>query len=176
MAKAKKHQRAPVEQIEVRPLASLIPYARNPRLHSPEQVEQIAASLREFKQTQPVVVDEAGEIIAGHGRVLAAEKLGWKDIVVAVAVGWSDQQKRAYRVADNKIALNSSWDSALLRGELVELKVDGYELSLTGFDPDSLVTFLAEPSGPDEFRTLDEASVPTEHKCPKCGYRWSGGG
>lgn len=175
MARAKKKQAAPVERIEVRPLADLVPYARNPRLHSPEQVEQIAASLREFKQTQPVVVDEAGEIIAGHGRVLAAEKLGWAEIVVAVAVGWTEQQKRAYRVADNKIALNSSWDGALLRAELVELRVDGFDLALTGFDPEALVTFLAEPTAPGEFRTLDESSVPTEHACPKCGYRWSGG-
>lgn len=166
--------RAPVDRIERRTLSALVPYAQNPRMHSPEQVDQIAASLREFGQTQLVVVDRAGEIIAGHGRVLAAQKLGWESVLVGVAVGWSEQQKRAYRIADNKIALNAAWDSGLLRAELVELKVDGYALDLTGFDAESLATLLASPEAPGEFGAYGE-DIPTEHQCPKCGYRWSGG-
>lgn len=174
MAEARAEAKAPVDRIKRMQVARLIPYANNPRLHSPDQVEQIAKSMGEFGQAQIIVVDEAGEIIAGHGRVMAAQKLGWKHLMVGVAAGWTIAQKRAYRIADNKIALNSDWDRTLLKAELVELKQDGFALDLTGFDADSLVTFLADPAGPAEFAKYDE-DVPTEHKCPKCGYKWSGG-
>jgi ParB-like chromosome segregation protein Spo0J len=169
-----KGMRAPVERIEPRLVADLVPYANNPRLHSEEQVQQIAASMREFGQAQIVVVDEDGEIIAGHGRVLAARRLDLKKLLVGVAVGWTDAQKRAYRIADNKIALNSEWDGVLLKAELVELRDEGFALDLTGFDSESLVEFLADPTAPGEFKAYGE-DVPTDHQCPKCGYKWSGG-
>jgi len=121
------------ESVERRPTEALVPYARNARTHSPEQVGQIAASMREFGWTYPVLVDEEDGIIAGHGRVLAAQKLKLPEVPVMVARGWSDAQKRAYILADNKIATNSGWDDALLRVELGDLKSSGFDLSLTGF-------------------------------------------
>jgi len=104
----------PADKVERRAVASLVPYARNARTHSPAQVEQISASVKEWGWTVPVLVDEAGGLIAGHGRVLAAKKLGLADIPVMVARGWSDAQKRAYVLADNRLAENAGWDDALL--------------------------------------------------------------
>jgi ParB-like chromosome segregation protein Spo0J len=92
----------------------LIPYARNARTHSDEQVAQIAASIKEWGWTTPILVDEGGQIIAGHGRVSAARTLGVKDAPVMVATGWTEAQKRAYVLADNKLALNAGWDNELL--------------------------------------------------------------
>ena len=103
-------------------MSGLIPYARNARTHSEEQVAQIAASIREWGWTMPVLVDERDEIIAGHGRVLAAQRLGLNTIPVMVARGWTDAQKRAYVIADNKLTLNAGWDAALLTLELGDLK------------------------------------------------------
>lgn len=163
----------PMRNVEWRKVASLVPYARNPRLHSEEQINQIAASLREFGQTLPVVCDENGEIIAGHGRVMAAKKLGWKTISVAVAIGWSEEQKKTYRIADNQLALNATWDEALLKLELKQIKLSGFDIQLSGFDEPRLVSFLAEPSAPEQFPEVGE-DISTEHSCPKCGYRWSG--
>jgi ParB-like chromosome segregation protein Spo0J len=89
--------------------------SRNARTHSPEQVDQISASIREWGWTIPVLVDDEGGIIAGHGRVLAAHKLAIAEVPVMVAAGWSEAQKRAYVLADNKLALNAGWDNDLLR-------------------------------------------------------------
>jgi ParB-like chromosome segregation protein Spo0J len=100
--------------VERRPIEALVPYARNARTHSPEQVAQIAASLREWGWTMPVLVDDEGTILAGHGRILAARQLGFPDIPVVVARGWSDAKRRAYIIADNKLAENAGWDCRLL--------------------------------------------------------------
>ena len=108
-------------QIAWRPLGELIPYARNPRTHSDAQVAQIAASIREFGWTNPVLVDGANGIIAGHGRVLAARKLGLERVPVIELAHMSEAQKRAYVLADNQLALNAGWDEALLRLELADL-------------------------------------------------------
>src|SRR6187402_2647405 len=99
--------RWPADAVERRPVASLVPFARNARSHSDEQVAQIAASIREWGWTVPVLVDEVGTIIAGHGRVLAAQRLGLAEIPVMVAAGWSEAKRRAYVLADNKLALNA---------------------------------------------------------------------
>jgi ParB-like chromosome segregation protein Spo0J len=123
----------PADAVERRPIGTLIPSAQNARTHSDEQVAQIAASIREWGFTMPVLVDEAGSIIAGHGRVLGALRLGLAEVPVVVARGWSEAQKRAYRIADNKLALNAGWDEELLTIELAELKLEGFDLSLTGF-------------------------------------------
>jgi DNA modification methylase len=133
----------PADRVERRPLASLIPYARNARTHSEAQVAQIAASMREWGWTNPVLVDEQSTIIAGHGRVMAAEKLGFDSVPVMVAEGWSDAQKRAYILADNKLALNAGWDEEMLRIELSGLHGDGYDVELTGFTGDELNMMLA---------------------------------
>lgn len=134
----------PADAVERRPLAALVPYARNARTHSDAQVAQIAASIREWGWTTPVLVDEAGGIIAGHGRVMAARTLGIADVPVMVARGWTDAQKKAYVLADNKLALNAGWDDALLRVELEDLKFEGFDLGLTGFADLELAALLAE--------------------------------
>jgi hypothetical protein len=133
----------PADHVERWPTERLISYARNARTHDAEQVEQIAASIREWGWTNPVLVAEDGTIIAGHGRVLAAKKLRIKEVPVMVAAGWSDAQKRAYALADNKLALNAGWDLALLSLELNELEEIGFELDLTGFDADERAALTA---------------------------------
>ena len=117
----------PADQVERWPIAKLIPYARNARTHSPEQVAQIAASIREFGFTVPVLVDEQGTLIAGHGRVLAAQQLGITDVDDGRArmVAGANQ---AYRLADNQLALNAGWDRELLGLEPGELKLGGFEI------------------------------------------------
>jgi DNA modification methylase len=120
--------------VEQRPLESLIPYARNARTHSEGQVAQIAASIREFGWTNPILVDGDNGVIAGHGRLLAARKLGLATVPVIELAGLSDAQRRAYVLADNKHALNAGWDDAILALEVADLKAMGVELSLVGFD------------------------------------------
>jgi DNA modification methylase len=134
----------PADRVERWPVSRLIPYARNARTHSDAQVAQIAASIREWGWTTPVLVDEAGGLIAGHGRVMAARKLGIAEVPVVVARGWSEAQKRAYILADNKLALNAGWDEELLRVELADLRGMGADLSLTGFGEDELASLLAD--------------------------------
>jgi DNA modification methylase len=123
----------PADRVERRSVAELVPYARNARTHSPAQVAKIAASIGEWGWTNPVLVDESGGIIAGHGRVLAAKKLGIADVPVMVASGWTQAQRRAYVLADNRLALDAGWDEDLLRSELVELGELGFDLPLSGF-------------------------------------------
>ena len=136
----------PADTVERRSVAALVPYARNARTHSPEQVAQIAASIREWGWTVPVLVDETGMLIAGHGRVLAARKLGLAEVPVMVARGWSEAQKRAYVLADNKLALNAGWDEDLLRVELADLREIGADLELIGFGDDELAALFASPT------------------------------
>jgi len=164
---------APVDRIERWPVARLVPYAKNPRLHSPEQVSQIAASMREFGQTHNVVVDDRGEIIAGHGRVLAAQQLGWEKIIVGVAVGWDENKKKACRIADNQLALTSVWDQFALRAEIGALRMENYDLLLLGFGEEELARLLAEVQAPAGFPEVGE-DIQTDYCCPRCGYKWSG--
>jgi ParB-like chromosome segregation protein Spo0J len=130
-------------QIAWRPLGELIPYARNPRTHSDTQVAQIAASIREFGWTNPVLVDGKNGIIAGHGRVLAARKLAMERVPVIELAHMSEAQKRAYVLADNQLALNAGWDEALLRLELADLLGLGFDLGLIGFCAGELERLLA---------------------------------
>ena len=134
----------PADKVERWPLDRLIPYARNARTHSDEQVAQIAASIKEWGWTNPVLVDEGGQIIAGHGRVSAARTLGLKDAPVMVAAGWTDAQKRAYVLADNKLALNAGWDDALLSVELSDLAEMGADMSLLGFNAEELSALMPQ--------------------------------
>src|ERR671912_1066232 len=134
----------PAAQVERWPVSRLVPYARNARTRSDGQVAQIATSIREWGWTTPVLVDEAGGLIAGHGRVMAARKLGISEVPVVVARGWSEAQKRAYVIADNKLALNAGWDEELLRVELSDLRGMGADLSLIGFGDDELSSLLAD--------------------------------
>jgi len=120
--------------IQYRALAALIPFAKNARTHSDAQVAQIAASMREFGWTNPILVDGENGIIAGHGRLLAARKLGMDTVPVIELRGLSEAQRRALVIADNKLALNAGWDTQLLSPELADLAELGFDLSLTGFD------------------------------------------
>ena len=124
----------PADKVERRKIGDLIPYARNSRTHSDAQVAQIAASIREWGWTMPVLIDETGNIIAGHGRVMAAQKLGLDDVPCMTASGWSEAKRRAYVIADNKLALNAGWDDEMLRVEFGELRDLDFDLTLTGFD------------------------------------------
>src|ERR1700704_985342 len=113
----------PADHVERWPIERLMPYARNARTHSDTQVSQIASSIREWGWTNPVLVAEDGTIIAGHGRVLAARKLRIADVPVMIASDWTDAQKRAYAIADNKLTLNGGWNEELLGLELGELEI-----------------------------------------------------
>ena len=112
----------------------LIPYARNSRTHSDIQVNKIASSIKEFGFLSPVLIDKDNGIIAGHGRVMAAQKLGLKEVPVLQISHLSDTQKRAYIIADNRLALDAGWDEEMLRVEFVELADNGFNLELTGFE------------------------------------------
>ena len=128
----------PADKPERRKVADLTPYARNSRTHSDEQVAQIAASIKEWGFTTPVLIDADGGIIAGHGRVMAAQRLGLEDVPCIIAEGWTEAQKRAYVIADNKLALNAGWDNDMLAVEFGELKELDFDLSLTGFEADEI--------------------------------------
>jgi DNA modification methylase len=153
----------PADRVERWALDKLIPYARNARTHSDAQVAQIAASIREWGWTNPVLVDEGGQIIAGHGRVLAARQLGFAEAPVMVAAGWTDAQKRAYVLADNKLALNAGWDRELLKSELDGLRDMGVDAGLMGFSEEDLMELfgVAKDSGadPDEVPDVQETPV-----------------
>lgn len=134
----------------------LIPYARNSRTHSDEQVAQIAASIKEFGWTNPILIDGESGIIAGHGRLLAARKLGMDKVPVIELAHLSDTQKRALIIADNKLALNAGWDNEMLALEFEELKLEGFDLKLTGFGDEEINAL-----NPEQIEGLtDEDAVP----------------
>lgn len=160
-------------RIEFVSVAELLPYAANARTHSPEQVKQIADSILEFGFTNPVLIDANNELVAGHGRVMAAKELG-HDLVPCIRLGHlTPEQVRAYRLADNKIALNSGWDDALLKAEIEALQKLDVDLQIAGFGADEIAKLIKEIAPPAEFPPVDE-TIETEHQCPKCGYKWSG--
>jgi len=152
----------PAGSVEKWPLARLVPAAVNARMHSPAQVEQLSEAIKAWGFTTAILVDEEGRIIAGHGRVMAAERLGLKRVPVMVARGWSEEQKRAYQVADNKLGLNSDWDMETLKAEVTELQGSDFDLGLLGFTPDELNQFL-----PPEATDPPEVSLPVERSASK---------
>lgn len=139
-------QSAAIEQIAT---ADLIPYARNSRTHSDEQIGQIAASIREFGWTNPVLIDEVGTIIAGHGRVMAATRMKLETVPCIRLTHLTDAQKRAYVIADNRLALNAGWDDAMLANELSDLHADDFDMALLGFDAEELSRLLGFETGGD---------------------------
>ena len=147
--------------VAYRKVETLIPFARNPRTHSDAQVAKIAASIVEFGWTNPILVDGSQGIIAGHGRLAAARKLGLTEVPVIELGHLSAAQKRAYVIADNRLALDAGWDEEMLALELAELSELGYDLNLTGFDADELADIIAG----EETTTVgdtDEDAVPEE--------------
>jgi ParB-like chromosome segregation protein Spo0J len=143
-------------QIETVLIDALIPYARNSRTHSDAQVAQIAASIKEFGFTNPVLIDEDGGIIAGHGRTLAARKLGLDEVPCLRLAYLSEAQKKAYIIADNKLALNAGWDDEMLKVEINELSDLNFDLSLLGFDDVELAKLFDEDE--EEEKDLKEES------------------
>jgi ParB-like chromosome segregation protein Spo0J len=155
------------------PVAELIPYARNARTHSDAQVAQIAASIREFGFTNPVLIDGKRGVIAGHGRLLAARKLGMATVPAIELAHLTAAQKRAYILADNKLALNAGWDDGLLAIELGELKLEGFDLGLTGFDAQEIGSLLDEAAAPQtSTKELDPDGYDLNTKCPRCGFEF----
>jgi len=144
-------------------IEKLIPYASNSRTHSDEQVAQIAASIKEFGFNNPVLVDEEGGIIAGHGRVLAARKLGLSEVPTIELAHLTPTQRKAYIIADNKLALNAGWDMDLLALEMVGLQEEGFDLSLIGFSDDELANIFVEKTegltDPDEVPDVPDDPV-----------------
>lgn len=154
------------------PTADLIPYARNSRTHSEAQVTKIASSIKEFGFINPVVTDGKNGIVAGHGRVLAASKLGLKEVPCVEAAHLTEAQKRAYVIADNRMALDAGWDMEMLKVELKDLDTEKFDLTLTGFEIGELTTLFDEtsfaPGTEDDQSKLDELA-PKMVTCPHCG-------
>jgi ParB-like chromosome segregation protein Spo0J len=147
---------AMARQIEIWPVDRLRPYDKNARTHSPEQVAQIAASILEFGFLNPILVDSSAGIVAGHGRLLAARKVGLAEVPVVVLDHLSETQRRAYILADNRIALNAGWDGALLADELRDIQADGLDLALVGFSDGEIDALLAEPEQPESAPEVEE--------------------
>lgn len=143
-------------------VSDLRPYEKNARTHSEEQIDQICRSIEEFGWTNPILIDEQGGVIAGHARLEAASRLGFEKVPTITLSGLTEAQRRAYILADNKLALNAGWDEELLRAEFEALHDMEFDLSLTGFDGSELDGLLAEeddgvgPGGAEE----DECAVP----------------
>jgi ParB-like chromosome segregation protein Spo0J len=157
-------------EITFKKVNDLIPYINNSRTHDENQVLQIASSIKEFGFTNPILIDETNSIIAGHGRLMAAKKLNYDEVPTIILSGLSDTQKRAYIIADNKLALNAGWDNELLMLELDALKDADYDLDLTGFSADEINNFNSEflPATEDDQGKLDQLD-PKWVNCPHCG-------
>ena len=137
------------------PVESLVPYVNNARTHSDEQVAQVAASIREFGFTNPILIDEQNSIIAGHGRLAAARKLGMDTVPTIQLEGLSETQKKAYVIADNQLALNAGWDMDLLRLEIDDLRAVDFDIDLLGFDDDVLGA-VVDGGEPDDLSGMGE--------------------
>lgn len=159
MAKVKKQPTPDTAAIEQIPTAELIPYARNARTHSEQQVQQIAGSIQEFGFCNPVLIDAANGIIAGHGRVMAAQLLKLESVPCLRLSHLTDAQKRAYVLADNRIALSSGWHDEMLANELSDLHADEFDMALLGFDADELAKLLAFESDEIQQDTNEGLSV-----------------
>lgn len=162
-------------KVESRSVADLIPYAANSRTHSDAQVAQIAASIREFGWTNPILIDGDNTIIAGHGRLMAARKLGLDEVPAIVLDHLTKAQQRALVIADNQLALNAGWDMEMLKAEIEGLNFEGFDLDLLGFSEADLSGFLAEPNfepgTEDEQGKLDQLE-PKMVTCPKCQHEF----
>lgn len=158
---------------------SLIPYARNSRTHSEQQISKIAASIKEFGFLNPVIIDGASGIVAGHGRVMAAQKLGMDELPVIEASHLSDAQRRAYVIADNRLALDAGWDEEMLRVEFAELEALGFDLDLTGFAHQEMFEIVTDkefaPGTEDDQGKLDQLD-PKIIVCPNCGEEFDSRG
>lgn len=158
-----------IKQVKVE---SLIPYIKNSRTHSEAQIAQIAASIKEFGWTNPILVDGDNGVIAGHGRLLAARKLGHKEVPTIELAHMTDNQKKAYVIADNQLAMNAGWDTAILSLELTDLKNSDFDLNIIGFSAEDIKTFTQEinfDAGSEEDQGKLDQLDPKWVCCPHCG-------
>lgn len=158
---------ADLGQIEHWPVERLLPYAANARTHPDDQIAQIAGSIAEFGFNVPCLVDERGVLIAGHGRLLAARKLGLTDVPVIRLDHLTDAQARAFRIADNQIAVNAGWNEELLAAELHALNGDGFDLALTGFDETELDRLMAPLDEAGDNETGDNETEADGNEAPE---------
>jgi ParB-like chromosome segregation protein Spo0J len=178
MSMAKDNGLAMAKRIELWLIDRLVPYEKNARTHSPEQVAQLRASIQEFGFTNPILVDGKDGVIAGHGRLQAARDLGLEQVPVVVLDHLTPEQRRAYVIADNKLALNAGWDMSLLQQEVMSLNLTDFNLELLGFDEKELSALLDPEQidaqeAPEEFAEVGD-DIETDYRCPSCGYEWSG--
>ncbi len=152
-------------KVVYRNVSELIPYARNARTHSDEQIERIANSIKEFGWTNPILIDGENGIIAGHGRILAARKLGIEKVPTIELSGLTQAQKRAYIIADNRLALDAGWDEDILKLEFAELEKEGFELSKTGFSDEEIREMMADLDR--EVDGVEDVETPEPPKNPK---------
>lgn len=150
---------AMASRIEVWPIEKLIPYERNARTHSPEQVAQLAASIAEFGFVNPILVDSDDGVIAGHGRLAAARDLGMEEVPVVVLDHLTSAQRKAYVIADNKLALNAGWDMSLLQEEVMSLNMSDFTLTILGFDEEEISSLLDEDDLEDGINAPDPVDV-----------------
>jgi ParB-like chromosome segregation protein Spo0J len=161
-------------QVQIKQVAveKLIPYVRNSRTHSDAQVAQIAASIKEFGWTNPILVDGTNGIIAGHGRLLAARKLEQTEVPVIELAHMTESQKKAYVIADNQLAMNAGWDTSMLTLELSDLKDSDFDLNVIGFSAEDMKTFTQEinfDAGSEEDQGKLDQLDPKWICCPNCG-------
>lgn len=166
MTTAKKQEKL---SIEYKSLDSMMVYAKNARTHSPEQVEKIIRSIKKYGWTNPILLDESGEVIAGHGRLLAAEKIDFDPVPTITLFGLTDAEKKAYRLADNKLPLDAGWDIDLLTMELGDLLADEFDLTLTGFSAEEIDNMLNVDFSPGDEGDQGKLDQLEEKLCPHCG-------
>jgi hypothetical protein len=163
----------PAMRPEMRKLSMVHEYPNNPRTHPPAQLAMLAELIKKHGFDQPVVVDEEGTIIKGHGRKLAAMLAGLDEVPVIVHRNLSDAEKMAMRIQDNAVSLLSGWDKELVRGEIVQLQAMDYDVKLLGFGDTQLVQFTTLPGPPGQFPAVGE-NLPVSYCCPRCKFQWSG--
>jgi len=161
-----------VHNTVIKNINDLIEYDSNPREHTPEQVEQVANSIKEFGWTMPILIDETNEIIAGHGRLMAGKQLGIKEVPCIIAKGWSEEQKKAYCIADNKLTENSTWSKDFLKLNLTNLYDNEFDLKLTGFSDDELSKILPDFNIDEGLTDEDDVPTPPEEPVTKLGDIW----
>jgi ParB-like chromosome segregation protein Spo0J len=156
----------PASVSEKWPISKLQLRSTNPRSHSLEQIEQICASMKRFGWTIPVLIDEEGVILAGHGRVRAARLMGFAEAPVVIARGWSEDEKRAYVIADNQLAANSEWDPKQLRGELRALVASEFDMTLIGISDEDLSKLVIDPKAKEDEEGTEDVEMT---RCKACG-------
>jgi ParB-like chromosome segregation protein Spo0J len=157
-------------KIETLPIKDLTPDPNNARQHDEKNLKAIQGSLKQFGQRKPIVITEAGVIVAGNGTVEAAKRLGWLEIqAVRVPGDWTAEQTKAFALADNRTAELAAWSPEVLAAQLVELEASGFEIQEFGFTKEE----ISEATRPEEFPSFDDKEE-TSHRCPKCHYEWNG--